>query len=406
MDITSKTFSEIIKQKGLKNTVFSPLSMELFSAILLFSTQGETQEQLMNLLNISENELITYKDKIISIIKRREDKYSNAIIKIANSLWVNKKFVLKSDYINFLKEDFDSDFFSFDAENIAVKSMIDNWVSEKTEKLIPKISINIDRRTLAVIINTLYFKAEWYSELRKENMLEKFFLLDGKSKNILYLTKTDISKSILYFKSEDFHAISIPYKDNDFCMEIYLPFTRYELPSLLNRLSELDLPNIHSKFTTVENIEIKIPPFDFKEEMSLNNIYEQLGADKIFEFSQDFSPMLNFNEGLAISEIKQNVRIKVDKKGTEAAAVTYGDMLVGGMSFLEEIKIPIKFYAYFPFLFLIRNRRNNTILFIGTVIEPNDFKVDKTNDEIEIELIPPKRDFWSRFSRFFGIGNS
>ena len=88
--------------------------------------------------------------------------------------------------------------------------------------------------------------------------------------------------------------------------------------------------------------------------------------NKIFE--NKISPFFKA-EILDKKELLQLAKIKVNEKGTEAAAVTY--MLAGIDGVPPEPKI--KFIANRPFFFLIRELNSNSLLFTGILTEPPKF---------------------------------
>ena len=69
---------------------------------------------------------------------------------------------------------------------------------------------------------------------------------------------------------------------------------------------------------------------------------------------------------LKISEVIHKAFIEVNEKGTEAAAAT-GVVMVKGAAIIIEPKF---FRADHPFLFVIRDRKTNVVLFCGRVLEP------------------------------------
>ena len=69
---------------------------------------------------------------------------------------------------------------------------------------------------------------------------------------------------------------------------------------------------------------------------------------------------------LYVSEVMHKSYIKVDEKGTEAAAVT--GITIGTTSAGPETNV---FRADHPFVFLIREKDTNSILFIGKVTDPS-----------------------------------
>jgi len=70
------------------------------------------------------------------------------------------------------------------------------------------------------------------------------------------------------------------------------------------------------------------------------------------------------NGGVSIDEVRHKSYVRVDEKGTEAAAATSVAIVesAAGDSF--------HFKADRPFLFLIRENRSGMILFIGELTEP------------------------------------
>jgi serpin B len=66
-----------------------------------------------------------------------------------------------------------------------------------------------------------------------------------------------------------------------------------------------------------------------------------------------------------VSFVKQNTFIEVDEIGTEAAAVT-----TIGVELTSEPPQPTQFIIDKPFIFAIRERTTNTLMFIGQIVNP------------------------------------
>ena len=83
-----------------------------------------------------------------------------------------------------------------------------------------------------------------------------------------------------------------------------------------------------------------------------------------FSTKADFTGINKQNE-LFISEVKHKTFVRVDEQGTEAAAVTSVGMMT--------TSIPAKAFVMRvdqPFLFMIRENRSQSILFIGKIVQP------------------------------------
>lgn len=136
-----------------ENMVYSPLSIKYALKMLEEASNGETKTQISNLTK--DYNLTKYA--------------SNANMSFANALFIRDSFKdeVKESYINTLKNKYDAEvkFDSFkNAENI------NDWISNKTYKIIPSITTDEDVTQLDfALINALAIDMEW----------EKKFLTPG-----------------------------------------------------------------------------------------------------------------------------------------------------------------------------------------------------------------------------------
>ena len=102
------------------------------------------------------------------------------------------------------------------------------------------------------------------------------------------------------------------------------------------------------------------PRFEIESDFDLTDALQSLGIKSMFSSeTADFSKMTS-HENMYISFIKQKSVIKVEEKGTEAAAVTYS----GGDD--ANVNDVVDFYADHPFVYLIQEASSGAIFFIGT----------------------------------------
>ncbi len=136
------------------------------------------------------------------------------------------------------------------------------------------------------------------------------------------------------------------------------------LPNLKNEnylkeaVSELDIPalvkNAQYKY---DNLLVSIPEFEIEGEYSIKDFLESLGLSTDFSFSR----MTTAETGE--SEIYHKAHIKVNRTGTEAAAVTYGIVFAG--AFLPEKNIELNFDR--PFVYTIIDNETGIPVFSGIV---------------------------------------
>ena len=116
-----------------------------------------------------------------------------------------------------------------------------------------------------------------------------------------------------------------------------------------------------------EGIVVSLPRFTMETEFSLKPVLCALGAELAFSDDADFSGI--GEEPLKISEVVHKAFVEVNEEGTEAAAATAVSMPLLG--FVMRPVEPKVFKADHPFLFFIRDRRTNAVLFSGRVLDPS-----------------------------------
>ena len=94
---------------------------------------------------------------------------------------------------------------------------------------------------------------------------------------------------------------------------------------------------------------------------------QRLGVQLAFTDGADFSAMTR-QESLLISEVIQEAFIAVDEQGTEAAAATAVVMAATS----AEAEPPPTLDVDRPFLYAIRDRQSQAVLFIGRVLDPRE----------------------------------
>jgi serpin B len=90
-----------------------------------------------------------------------------------------------------------------------------------------------------------------------------------------------------------------------------------------------------------------------------------MGMGSAFTDAADFSGMAT-QEKLFIGAVIHKAFVAVDEKGTEAAAATAVTMNINSLPIVPKAT----FRADHPFLFLVRDNKTGSILFMGRVVNP------------------------------------
>ncbi len=103
----------------------------------------------------------------------------------------------------------------------------------------------------------------------------------------------------------------------------------------------------------------------------LSEAIKRAGTPIPFEVENaDFGNMTENEDRLVISNVIHQARVEVDEDGTEAAAATAVVMMLTS-SIHGHYEEPIDFICNRPFLFIIHEKIQNNVLFIGKLADPN-----------------------------------
>jgi serpin B len=149
-------------------------------------------------------------------------------------------------------------------------------------------------------------------------------------------------------------------------MVVLLPKKPDGLAALEASLSASKLDGWIAKLAN-NQVEVSLPRFKLEVGFELSRTLKSLGMVQAFGAGADFSGMTT-DRRLYISAVIHKAFVDVNEEGTEAAAATAVNMV----RTLAKVrpKPPVVFRTDHPFLFLIRDNRSGSILFVGRVTDP------------------------------------
>ncbi|MBE0668950.1 MAG: serpin family protein [Anaerolineales bacterium] len=352
------------------NLILSPYSMSLALAMTYAGARGETEVQMGQTLHFaSQKELhasfntldLELKKEPINLDKDQEPLHLN----IANAVWAEQTFTFLPEFLDTIAVNYGAGINLADFKNKPndERVTINNWVSDQTEDkindLLPDGSVTSDTRM--VLVNAIYFKADWLDQFDANNTRQiAFHLLDGSQVEVPMMGQ---GMFIPYTKGDGYAAVELPYAGDTAAMDIIVPdegrFEEIESTLTGNMVNEI----IGSMNPT--SLMLNLPKFKFESSFSLSDALHQLGMVDAFDASTaDFSGMTG-EKDLFIGDVIHKAFVAVDEEGTEAAAATAVIMEAAGVPMWETSLLVDR-----PFIFIIRDKVNGQILFIGRVLNP------------------------------------
>jgi serpin B len=168
-----------------------------------------------------------------------------------------------------------------------------------------------------------------------------------------------------YMERRDLQILEMPYLGKNLSMVVLLPRQIDGLADMEKSLSAKTILAWTRKLSTQE-VQVEFPRFTMTRSYPLDAALRAMGLRDAFSPKDaDFSGASSAGP-LFIGAVLHKAFVEVNEKGTEAGAATGALLAKGGKG--EEP--PPVFRADHPFIFLIRDMRSGSILFLGRVMNP------------------------------------
>ena len=340
-----------------KNIMFSPTSLNFALGMIAEGAKGETKEVLSAYLGTSDfaSYAKEYLDKIHAYNTEDESYGYQSKVKIADAVWMDDGLTLQEKFKNTVSNSFGAEVKAVDfSATEETCDIINSWCDKNTEGLIPKIITPdlINDNTGLCLTNSLYFESGWSGEPWNVSDTEENF---GKIEKTKYMTCTGDQ----YYENDKSTAFGRDYANGLSFIGI-LPNDEGDFT-----LEDLDISGLLKSNPEYDAVDCKMPKLNFETSTVLNDMLSNLGLDNIFSSNADFSGIADQN--VNVDTILQKTKLELDENGTKAAAVTAVTMEC--MSAAVEDEPIIKTVELTrPFAFLIYDRNNDEVLFIGKVM--------------------------------------
>ena len=339
------------------NVFVSPTSAALALAMIYNGAVGPTADEMalaMGLRHIDHQTINETNRLWIDVLRRTGDPLVE--LGIANSVWHREGLPLRDSFRDEVATHYDAEL-----RPMTTAQAINAWVARATRGRIDEIvSPPIPAKVVAYLINALYFKADWTHQFdRKDTQDGPFHLEDGSTVTMPMMVRT---ARFEMRSDQDMAMVRLPYGTGRFSMILALPRDGRGLGVIAERLEPACWSEWLSEFGEPSKLRVQLPRFEIEWEASLVETLRAMGMEAAFDAGlADFSAMVR-GGGVWIDEVLQKTYLKVDEEGTEAAAVTKGDVAVSAPPTIEFDR---------PFFLAIYDHVTETILFLGQINDPS-----------------------------------
>ena len=361
-----ESYSKIFGRNKDDNLVYSPYALAINLEILKLGAHGQTADDIDQCLHLpAASDTNATHPALFPYTAPPQQKeaamHYPPIFLLNHSIWYSDQLRIRKDYVKRTAEDYNVEFFpvNFSRSPADVLKKMNEWCHTTSQGKVQPITSPLLEESQFWLVQTLYFKAHWKYKFEHTKTHEcPFTLISGEKVSVPTMQETT---SAMYMEDDNVKVLEKPYYSGDcgeFSMLIFLPKT-------LDGIEAFEKSFDTSKYETLvsalqlKEVEIYIPKFRIEQETDMSEIFEH-----DLQNNSDFSKMIE-SPVARLQNVKatQTVSLGIDEHGTEVS-------LLGRIGYLSLDEEQPKFIVDHPFMFVIREMKTGTILFMGRVMNP------------------------------------
>ena len=347
-----RTAAEIFT--GSENTVYSPISLYVALGMLTELTDGQTRQQVMDLLDAADGEALRQQIRKLWMSVYQD---GDAVCRLANAAFLRENADVKQTAMDTLAQWYYASSYRLPMGTAEADEAIASWLNQQTGGLLSEAAgeIRTEPENLLRLYNTIYYKAGWREPFESsQTETDTFTAADGGKQQADFLHKRDEGS---YRKGEGYTAAPMALRYGQ--MVFVLPEEGVTPESLLQRQGFLS--ELAGDYDRAERV-WSVPKFDVKSTVDLKGALQALGVTDAFdEVKADLTPLTD--DDAVVTSVMQAARVKIDEEGVEAAA--YTEIVADNTAAIEPPPV-VEMDLDRPFLFVIFDG-NHVPLFVGTV---------------------------------------
>ena len=379
-------YAKLRAKKG--NLVFSPYSVWTALAMTYAGARGQTWQQMYRGLHFpchmystaieppaegmlllkapwAEKRIHATIAAVVRDLNARGGQGAYELV-VANRLWGQRGYRFLDPFLELNRTYYGAGLEQVDFARAteAARQTINAWVEDRTrDKIRGLLKVGILTPDVRLVLtNAIHFKGNWTRQFKKEQTADAPFSVSP-AKRITVPMMRQTAK-FGYAEAEGLQVLELPYVGDELSMVILLPKDTHGLAEIEATLDASALKGWLSRLRK-RKVAVFLPRFRIEFGLDLKEALKPMGMRVAFDRDKaDFSGMTDNPEGLYIGAVIHEACVDVNEEGAEAVAATAVVMKPGNGGGL-----PV-FRADHPFLFLIRDGKTGSILFIGRVMNP------------------------------------
>ncbi|KAM9062660.1 corticosteroid-binding globulin [Sarcophilus harrisii] len=362
VDFAFRIYKNLISRAPDRNIFISPVSISMSLAMLSLGARSTTRTQLLEGLgfNLTETSDLEIHQGFQNLIHLFNNSDTGLEMNMANALFLDSQLEFMETFMTEVKHYYSVEVFSTDFKNSTrAKKQVNDFVKNKTLGKVDQLFKELDRETMLILINYIFFKGSWAKPFNpNDTKMQKFYTSKNISVDVLMMFQSRSNKH-LFDEELSCTVVQLEYSGNATAFFI-LP-DEGKMDQVVAALKR-DTLSRWSHLLQDRSVNLYIPKFCISEFYDLEDVLRDMGMTDVFTRQADLSGITK-EASVKLSEVLHKAVLSIDEEGMEAAAGTALSIRV------KSYRPVIKFDR--PFLFVVFDHFTWSSLFLGKIVNPH-----------------------------------
>ncbi len=353
-----------LEKDGDQNYLISPVSIQMALGMTATGADkgSKTEKELLSVIMPGAGSVSTL-NKEMSAFSERMRNSKCVSWNVANSVWMNNcgDVELRDSYISDTANYYGAELYAAPFNDDTVKE-INSWVSKNTKKRIKSILDELDEEARIVLANAVAFDGTWAAEYSKDQIHKdrEFTNADGSTSKVVMLS----SMEERVIKLEGGMGFVRPYNGGEYSFVGLLPPEGMTTEKYMKKIlsSKKSFVDAYQKPVDAKAI-VELPEFKTEYETNMDSVLQGLGVKEAYVNGQFRKMVTDGSVSVTIGSVKHKAMIKVNRKGTEAAAATA--VIVNRVTSALDKKPVYQITLDRPFVYAIVDNATGVPVFLG-----------------------------------------
>ena len=350
---------ELLVTDRNENTVCSPLNIYIALSMLAEASDGNTREQILNVLKAGDIEALRSRTKALWEANYLDTPVVKSLL--ADSMWLRNDITYREDTLQRMADLYYASSFCGEMGSEELNRQLQEWTDKNTGGLLSEYTkdMRLDERTVLGIISTIYYKAAWTDRFRPDRTDKAVFHGAEGDTEVQMMHKDDMMS---LYRTEHFQAVGLSLSDSGM-MYFFLPEEGTDVKDVAVDAETMSIcRRTWDKESSYPIVHLSVPKFKVSQKTELLDSLERLGiTDALDPDLADFAPLTEEAGQIWLNAAEHAAVVEIDEEGVTGAA--YTDLAMAGAGMPQE---EVDFVLDKPFFFAIVSP-DGSILFSGIV---------------------------------------